>query len=104
MHTIAEYDWEKAVPNSDGITWSAIQEYREKAEPMGISKSLYTRAWKIRNKTKGDDLDKDGKTDKDSKAIKVIRQIGEMSISAEEKQALALVWWSEKTVNKYKTW
>ena len=101
---IAQYDWEKEVEGSDGIWLDSIKGYFEYAEPAGVSKSVFTEVWKIRQATKGIDEDGDGEADRNTVAKQVIPQIGKLRLTAEQKTAIALCFWTKKTVNTYKTW
>ena len=100
---IQVYDWEKEVPGCDDITASAIRDYNENCAAMGISKSLYYEAWTAYN-----DIDSDYYPDGDSipysKTKKVMPYINSLPLTPAQKTALALCWWAEKTVNKYKLW
>lgn len=102
--TIACWAWERDVPDSTGITYPAIEAYHMQIEQYGISKSTYTKAWKAKNAARGVDADGDGKKDAYSVASEVIPQIGNLPLTAEQKQALARCWWAESTVRKFKTW
>ena len=97
------YDWQKEVPNCDNITASAIKDYNEYCAPAGISKTVYYDAWSDYNDTPAD-YDESGESIPYSKTKKVMPIIDALPISAEQKTALALCWWGEKTVRKYKLW
>ena len=97
------YDWQKEVPNCDNITASAIKDYNEYCAPAGISKAVYYDAWSDFNDTPAD-YDESGESIPYSKTKKVMPIINALPISSEQKTALALCWWGEKTVRKYKLW
>ena len=100
---IQVYDWEKEVPGCDDITASAIREYNENCKNAGISKSLYYKAWSAYNDTDAD-YDENGDTIRNSKTQKVMRYINNLSLTKEQKNALAMCWYAESTVQKYKLW
>lgn len=100
---IQVYDWEKEVPGCDDITASAIQDYNENCAEAGISKSLYYEAWTSYKDTDGD-YDANGDSIPYSKVRKVMPYIDSLDLTPAQKTALALCWWAESTVNKYRTW
>ena len=97
------YDWQKEVPNCDDITASAIKDYNEICKPAGVSKSVYYKAWRDFEDTPSD-YDSNGEAVRYSKTEKVMPKINALPISSDQKTALALCWWVEGTVNKYKLW
>ena len=100
---IQVYDWEKEVPGCDDITASAIREYNENCKNVGISKGLYYKAWSAYNDTDAD-YDENGDAIRNSKTQKVMRYINNLSLTKEQKTALAMCWYAESTVQKYKLW
>ena len=97
------YEWQKEVPAIDDITQSAIKDYEEFCEPAGISKIDYYDAWSNYNDTPAD-YDQNGDSIPYSKTVKVMPYINSLPLTAEQKTALALCWWAESTVQKYKLW
>lgn len=97
------YDWQKEVPGCDDITASAIKDYNEYCASAGISKAIYYQAWSDYKDTPAD-YDASGESIPYSKTKKVMPLIDALPISAYQKTALALCWWSEGTVRKYKLW
>ena len=97
------YEWQKEVPAIDDITQSAIKDYEEFCEPAGIAKTDYYEAWKTYNDTPAD-YDESGDSIPYSKTIKVMPYINSLPLTAEQKTALALCWWAEATVQKYRLW
>lgn len=100
---IQVYDWTKEVPGSDDITVSAIRDYNENCEPMGISKRLYYEAWTAYKEIDGD-YDTNGDSIPYSKVRNVMPYINGLDLTAAQKTALALCWWAESTVQKYRLW
>ena len=97
------YEWQKEVPGVEDITFEAIKDYNEIAGPAGISKELYYKAWTDYNNTEADRKES-GDSIPYSKTKKVMPIIDSLPLTDRQKTALALCWWSEDTVKKYKTW
>ncbi len=97
------FEWQKEVPNCDEITTSAIKDYDEIAGPAGISRAVYYNAW-VEYKDTPADYDEKGESIPYSKTRKVMPLINALPLTADQKTALALCWWSEATVRKYKLW
>lgn len=97
------FEWQKEVPNCDEITTSAIKDYDEIAGPAGISREVYYNAW-VEYKDTPADYDEKGESIPYSKTRKVMPLINALPLTADQKTALALCWWSEATVRKYKLW
>lgn len=100
---IQVYDWEKEVPGCDNITAAAIRDYNENCASEGITKTVYYDAWSTYNDIEGD-FDSDGNSIPYSKVVKVMPYINSLPLSSSQKTALALCWWGEKTVSKYRLW
>ena len=97
------YEWQKEVPGVEDITFEAIKDYNEIAGPAGISKELYYKAWTDYNNTEADRKES-GDSIPYSKTKKVMPIIDSLPLTDRQKTALALCWWAEDTVKKYKTW
>ena len=97
------WDWAKDVPGAENITKSAIQKYNEYCAGYGVNKSVFVQAWKTYNSTKPD-YDANGDAVKYSITKKVMPEINKLPISAQQKTQIALCFWANKTVNKYKLW
>ena len=97
------WDWAKDVPGAENITKSAIQKYNEYCAGYGVNKSVFVQAWKTYNSTKPD-YDANGDAVKYSLTKKVMPEINKLPISAQQKTQIALCFWANKTVNKYKLW
>ena len=87
----------------EGVTIDAIQDYEQFCEDAGVSMSMYLQIRKFSNETKND-VDENGKTIYYSAVKKVVAEIDKLPIEAEQKTAIALSFWKESTVKKYKTW
>jgi len=97
------WDWSKSVPGADSITKAAIADYNAYCAPAGVSKENYVKIWKIKNSTKAE-VDANGESVKYSVTKQVMVEINKLPISADQKTAIALCYWAQKTVNKYKLW
>ena len=91
------YDWQKQGYDVDVSSVSVINDYKEYCEPSGISKSVYYDAYLFYK-------DSGVTGEAYSKTKECIPYIDSLPLSSYQKTQLALCWWSEKTVNKYKTW
>lgn len=100
---IEVWDWSKNVPGADGITKAAIADYNAYCAGAGVSKENFAKIWKIKNSTKPD-YDANGDAVKYSLTKKVMPEINKLPISAQQKTQIALCFWANKTVNKYKLW
>ena len=98
------YDWETRNPDAVGIDYESIEKYEKYGRPAGVSEETFSQAWKIKDNTVGIDYDGDGESDRGSVAEQVVPQIGKLRLTAEQKTAIALCFWTKKTVNTYKTW
>lgn len=93
-------DFVKAHPECDGISVEAVQKYNEQAKPAGLDAGTFWEAYQFKN---------DARTTRDSngKAIsgqgamdKVTAYIDGMDLSREQKNALFLCFYSQKSLNK----
>lgn len=93
-------DFVKAHPECDGISVEAVQKYNEQAKPAGLDAGTFWEAYQFKN---------DARTTRDSngKAIsgqgtmdKVAAYIDGMDLSREQKNALFLCFYSQKSLNK----
>ena len=71
--------------------------YETFCEPAGIDKGTYYDAYLFYK-----DAGEEGVAY--SKTIECMPYIHSLPLTADQKTALALCWWSESTVNKYKLW
>ncbi len=93
-------DFVKAHPECDGINVEAVQKYNEQAKPAGLDAGTFWEAYQFKN---------DARTTRDSngKAIsgqgamdKVAAYIDGLNISREQKNALFLCFYSQKSLGK----
>lgn len=100
QNKIATADFVKAHPECDGISVEAVQKYNEQAKPAGLDAGTFWEAYQFKN---------DAKTTRDSngKAIsgqgamdKVVAYIDGLNISREQKNALFLCFYSQKSLGK----
>ena len=100
---VTVWEWSKNVQGAEDITVSAIKKYNTYCAGIGVDKNVFVKAWKSYNDTKAD-VDANGDSVAYSKTVKVMPQINALPISAAQKTAIALCFWSQSTVNKYKLW
>lgn len=100
QNKIATADFVKAHPECDGISVEAVQKYNEQAKPAGLDAGTFWEAYQFKN---------DAKTTRDSngKAIsgqgamdKVAAYIDGLNLSREQKNALFLCFYSQKSLGK----
>ena len=100
QNKIATADFVKAHPECDGISVEAVQKYNEQAKPAGLDAGTFWEAYQFKN---------DARTTRDSngKAIsgqgamdKVAAYIDGLNISREQKNALFLCLYSQKSLGK----
>ena len=96
------WNWEMEILNCK-VTQAAILDYYDYCEAYGISKSVYYQAWRYKTDTEPD-YDEEGNSVAYSVVKKVMPYIGTLNLTDKQKDALALAWWAESTVTKYKTW
>ena len=87
--------WQKEGYDTDSR--SVIQDFEEFCEPAGINKGTYFKAYQFYA-----DAGEEGVAY--SKTIECMPYINNLPLTASQKTALALCWWAESTVNKYKLW
>ena len=95
MWKVKVYQWQNEGYDTESIY--VIQDYEEFCEPAGIDKKTYFDAYLFYQDS--------GETDVAySKTIECMPYINSLPLTASQKTALALCWWAESTVNKYKLW
>lgn len=94
---IEVYDWQKAGFDIENNAYSIIRDFKEFCEPSGIDRDIYFNAYLFYK-----DSGKEGVSY--SKTKECIPYIDALPLTPAQKTALALCWWSESTVKKYKTW
>jgi hypothetical protein len=100
---IQVYDWEAA--GYDGATFASVRDYNEYCARYSVPKDIYLHIKKVSNNTKND-VDSNGKTINYSAMKKIMAEIGaQYSLTSVQKYAVARsLGWSEKNIEKYKTW
>jgi len=100
---IEVYSWQRDIPECDTITVTAIKDYNDYCSAAGITKKQYYDAWRYYQDTSGD-YDENGDSIPYSRVNKVMPYIANLPLTSEQKTILAMCWWSEATVYKYKLW
>jgi hypothetical protein len=100
--TEEEAEWEVKILNwnKEGYETKSktlIADYEEFCEPLRIDKDTYYNAYQFYQEA-GE------KGVQDSKVKECMPYIDSLPLTDSQKTALALCWWSEKTVNKFKLW
>lgn len=91
-------------PTCTDISWKAIQSYKEYCEGVGVKAETFYEVWKFSNATEND-VDENGRTIAYSAVKKIMAKINGMSLTAEQKTAVAeAMGWKESTIRKYKLW
>lgn len=89
----------------DDITASAVAKYNEYCAGTGMSKDTYYKAWSVIKDIRGEDRNGDGTNDAYSAMDKKLDYIGSLSISYDQKYALALASGiSEKNIRNRANW
>lgn len=89
----------------DDITASAVAKYNEYCAGTGMSKDTYYKAWSVIKDIRGEDRNGDGTNDAYSAMDKKLDYIGSLSISYDQKYALALASGiSEKNIMNRANW
>lgn len=89
----------------DDITAAAVAKYNEYCAGTGMSKDTYYKAWSVIKDIRGEDRNGDGTNDAYSAMDKKLDYIGSLSISYDQKYALALASGiSEKNIMNRANW
>ena len=101
---IQAYDWE--AEGYEGATAAAVRDYNEYCASADVPKDVYLHIRKVSNNTENDVDRVTGKTIYYSAMKKVMAEIGMQTVlTRAQKYALAKsLGWSEKNIQKYKTW
>lgn len=100
QNKIATADFVKAHPECDGISVEAVQKYNEQAKPAGLDAGTFWEAYQFKN---------DARTTRDSNGTaisgqgamdKVAAYIDGLDLSREQKNALFLCFYSQKSLGK----
>jgi hypothetical protein len=89
------WTWQKEGIDTDSKY--VIQDYETYCEPVGIDKKTYYDAYLFYKDSGEDDVAY-------SKTTETMPYINSLPLTADQKTALALCWWAESTVRKYKLW
>ena len=99
---VEAYSWE--AQGYDGVTAAAVREYNENCATLDVPKDVYMHIRKFSNNTEND-VDENGKSINYSAMKKIMAEIDAQRITAAQKTAIARsLGWSEKNIQKYKTW
>lgn len=100
---IKVYKW--TAEGYEGVTVKAVQEYEAHCAANNVPKDAYLHIRNFSNNTKNDVNPDTGRTVNYSAMKKVMAEIDKLSLSADQKLAIARsMGWSEKNIRKYKLW
>lgn len=91
------YNWQMEGFDIESNQMSIVEDYETFCEPAGIDKNTYFNAYLFY-----DESGEEGVAY--SKTIECMPYINSLPLTASQKTALAMCWWAESTVNKYKLW
>ena len=87
-------------PSCEGISYSAVEGYKNYCEPYGVSPKTFYDAWKYNSSTSAD-VDKNGNSISGSKKEKVLKYINSLNLSRKQKDSLYYAFgWSESKINE----
>lgn len=90
----------KENPGCEGISYAAVESYRETCEGTGIKPGDYYKVWKF-NSTAQADVDESGKSVSGSKKRKVLEYIDSMNLTSEQKDSLYYAFgWAKSTIGE----
>ena len=93
-------DFVKAHPECDGIRVEAVQKYNDQAKPAGIDAGTFWEAYQFKNGARTE-RDSNGKAISGQGAMdKVAAYIDGLNLSREQKNALFLCFYSQKSLGK----
>lgn len=100
QNKIATADFVKAHPECDGISVEAVQKYNEQAKPAGLDAGTFWEAYQFKNDARTT-YDSNGKAISGQGAMdKVAAYIDGLNLSGEQKNALFLCFYSQKSLGK----
>ena len=100
---IEAYNWD--AQGYEGATLAAVREYNEYCAAENVPKDVYLYIRSFSNNTENDVDEVTGKTIYYSAMKKVMAEIDAQNLTPAQKTAIARsLGWSEKNINKYKTW
>ena len=91
------YDWQNEGFDIDSNQKTVVEDYETYCEPAGIDKNTYFNAYLFYA-----DAGEEGV--KYSKTKECMPYINSLPLTSAQKTRLAMCWWAESTVRKYKTW
>jgi hypothetical protein len=97
MWQVKVYDWQKEGFDIESNQMGVVKDYENFCKAAGIDKKTYFKAY-LYYKESGE------KGVTNSKVKECVKYINRLPLTSYQKTALALCWWEESTVNKYKTW
>ena len=93
-------DFVKKHPTLEGISYAAVESYKEHAEAAGISAETFYDVWKYNSETQAD-VDASGKAISGSKKDKVLSYIHSMRLTTAQKDSLYYAFgWAESKINE----
>ena len=93
-------DFVKKHPTLEGISYAAVESYKEHAEGAGITAETFCDVWKYNSETQAD-VDASGKAISGSKKDKVLSYIHSMRLTAAQKDSLYYAFgWAESKINE----
>ena len=93
-------DFVKKHPTLEGISYAAVESYKEHAEGAGITAETFYDVWKYNSETQAD-VDASGKAISGSKKDKVLSYIHSMRLTAAQKDSLYYAFgWAESKINE----
>ena len=100
---IKVYKW--TAEGYEGVTVKAVQEYEAHCAANNVPREAYLHIRDFSNNTRNDVDPDTGRTVNYSAMKKVMAEIDKLSLSADQKLAIARsMGWSEKNIRKYKLW
>ena len=94
---IQVYDWQKEGIDIKSGQTGVVKDYNDYCKPAGIDKKTYFDAYLFYQSSGEEGVAY-------SKTKECVAYINRLPLTSRQKTALALCWWAEATVNKYKTW
>jgi len=98
---IEAYNWQ--AEGYEAATASRVEAYYEYCESANVPKDIFLEIHHFQSNTKND-VDENGDPIYYSALKKVMQFINDSDLTSEQKTAVALSIWAEKSVKKYKLW
>ena len=94
------FDFVKAHPTLDGISYAAVASYKEHAEGAGIDAETFYEVWQYNAEAQAD-VDKNGKAISGSKKDKVLAYIHSLRLTKAQKDSLYYAFgWAQSKINE----